>query len=641
MSIDKFFNRSLEDSVLGKIEPKKLGVIPSSEYPPCPDCQSPSGLRTSSRGQQEYVCKNTECNRSFSESTKDKPRSELHNPPCPDCGSLQVHKRGIFKRTGEIKYTCYVCLRNFRESNRYIKSKIFKYQDRDINFDLPSCPECGEQNLEKRGFDALKDGRRKQKYRCNHCDKSFCESSSNRPRCPECQTLNWVVKRGATEEGKPRFYCQKCSKTFTPNLRPLCPDCGSLWIRKQGICTTTKTQKYQCNNCSRVYNEITKNQPKKIEEINPPCLECGSQEVIRIGKNRYGSIRYRCKLCREFFFDYKDNPPCPDCQNVKVIKVGVKHNQQKYRCKQCQRMFTESTKDCPKSSPKIFGLNSDYWALREMGAKFPPSASWFTANFEKIEFEWLKSASKNYIKHLLINHSGGTCLGKLQSIVKFSRFLTLGYSELNCSDINRDIIVNFYAYLKNKYPDPKSIDTRRATIKNLDEFIKLSHRFEWLEISNPNLIFPEDLPRLSKSGKTFDQIVPDEVLEQLVDNLDRLPIVFARMAFLMVGAPIRVSEACGMRLDCIKQDKEGDWWLHFWDYKLNKEHNPIPIRKELAEIIKIQQQFIRDKFDKNYEYLFCAKKSCARKDGTYAYSNRPPSSSSFNYALRQFTRAKS
>ena len=84
-------------------------------------------------------------------------------------------------------------------------------------------------------------------------------------------------------------------------------------------------------------------------------------------------------------------------------------------------------------------------------------------------------------------------------------------------------------------------------IKDLDEFIKLSHRFEWLDLQNPNLIFPEDLPRLSKSGKTFDQVIPDEVLEQLVDNLDGLPIVFARMAFLMIGAPIRVSEVCGMR----------------------------------------------------------------------------------------------
>ena len=216
--------------------------------------------------------------------------------------------------------------------------------------------------------------------------------------------------------------------------------------------------------------------------------------------------------------------------------------------------------------------------------------------------------------------------------------MTLSHSNLNCSDIDRAIVVDFYAYLKKEHPEPKSIDTRRATIKDLDEFIKLSHRFEWLDLQNPNLIFPEDLPRLSKSGKTFDQVIPDEVLEQLVDNLDGLPIVFARMAFLMIGAPIRVSEVCGMRFDCVKQDKQGDWWLHFWDYKLNKEHNPIPIRKEVADMIKLQQQFIKDKLDNHYKYLFCAKKSIARKDGTYTYTDRPPSASSFRNALKKLVK---
>ena len=150
MSIDKLFNRSLTDTVLGDVEPTKTYVIPASDYPPCPDCQSPSGARTSSRGQPEYTCKNPECRRNFSESTKNQPRKKLNNPPCPDCGSLQVHKRGIFKRTGENKYRCYECLRNFRESQKHIKSNIFKGKDSNINlnYELPICPSCAGQNLE-------------------------------------------------------------------------------------------------------------------------------------------------------------------------------------------------------------------------------------------------------------------------------------------------------------------------------------------------------------------------------------------------------------------------------------------------------------------------------------------------------------
>lgn len=36
-----------------------------TQYPPCPDCGSEAGVRTSSRGRQEYICKNKNCLRAF------------------------------------------------------------------------------------------------------------------------------------------------------------------------------------------------------------------------------------------------------------------------------------------------------------------------------------------------------------------------------------------------------------------------------------------------------------------------------------------------------------------------------------------------------------------------------------------------
>ena len=493
-------------------------------------------------------------------------------------------------------------MRNFRESQRHIKSQLFKEKDSNINLNYESliCPSCAGQNLERRGFETSIDGKRKQKYRCQSCDISFVESSKNRPACPDCSSSNWVKKQDIDRSSNTqRFFCKKCSRSFILNSRPPCPDCGSMWVRKQGIDKSTQEQKYQCNNCARHYSESTKNKPR---EIYPPCPDCKQNKVIKAGHR---------------------------------IRANKEHRKQIYFCKICNRQFSEETKEIPKDSPKIFTLDSDYWDLREMGASFAPSSTWFTANYKEIEFEWLKTASKKYIKHLVnTGKAGGTCLGKLGKITKFSEFLRLNYPDINSSGIDRDVIVNFFGHLKNIFPKPKSVDTRRATIKELDEFIKLSHRFEWLEITNPNLIYPEDLPRLSKSGKTFDQLIPYEVLEQLVDNLDGLPIIFARMAFLMLGAPIRVSEVCGMRFDCIKQDKDGDWWLNFWDYKLNKEHNPIPIRTEIAEAIKLQQKFIREKLGKDYQYLFCAKKGGVRRDSTYNYTNKPPSASTFREALK-------
>jgi integrase/recombinase XerD len=527
-----------------------------SSYPTCPDCKGEVYSRTSSRGQQEYLCKNPECKRNFSESTKDKPRTELDNPQCPDCGSNQVHKRGIYQKTGEIKYTCYECSRNFRDSTRDRKSRL-------------------------------------------------------------------LTKNSRVEK----------VRQINSENRPSCPDCNSKWIRKKGRDRTSKEQRYYCNDCTRIFTESTKNQPRPIY---PNCPDCGFNEVTSHGL-RKGLPYYRCKSCKTFFKEYSNDPPCPDCQSSRIKKAGIRRNQQQYCCKDCGRFFTESTKDKPSNSSQIFNFESDFWDLREMGVQFPPSANWFTANFEHITQNWLKQAAKQFTKFNTTTRTGGTCLSKLEHIKKLSRFLEINYPILQPSGIDRDCILNFLIYLQNEYPGPKSTNTKREAINQLDEFIKLSHRFGWLDITNPNLIFPEDLPRLSKSGKTFDQIIPDEVIEQVISNLDGLPIHFARMLILILTVPIRISEVCGMRFDCLRQDAEGDWWLHFWDYKLKKEHNPIPISRELAKVIQAQQQFTRETVEENYQYLFCARTGVQRKDGTFNYIAHPPGASSFRDALRKFT----
>jgi integrase/recombinase XerD len=224
---------------------------------------------------------------------------------------------------------------------------------------------------------------------------------------------------------------------------------------------------------------------------------------------------------------------------------------------------------------------------------------------------------------------------KLNCIKKFAIFLHAHYPSISPQEIDRQLILEFLTFLRQF-----SNSLAREVLKTLDLFISLVDRFEWLDIPNTNLIFPEDFPRLQKSGKTFDQIVPDDVVEQLVNNLDCLWWQHARMILIMIAAPLRVSEVCGMRQDCIRQDSEGDWWLHFWDYKLSKEHNPIPIQKEVAEMIQKQQKFVKEKFGEKYEYLFCSRSGGRHKDGTYSYVERPPYADTFRQALRKLVKER-
>jgi transposase-like protein len=371
---------SLLEIVLGEENP--------SVYPPCPDCGGESGPRTTQRGFQEYICKSKSCCRNFRDSTKNQPRKKLNNPTCPDCSSERTHKRGTDKKTGDKKYRCYDCLRNFRKSNISENHDLFKEQqinsetEADTNsrtprnsIKIPDCPDCGSKSY-------LRSKKRRQ-YQCLNviCKRRFGESTKN-------------LKRNET------------GKVNRKKGYPPCPDCNGTWIRKRGICRTTNTQKYFCNDCEYLYTELTKNQPRPVY---PPCPECNSKDVKKQGVS-HGRQKYRCKSCKTFFYEYRDDPPCPDCHSKNIKKGGLKKGQQRYECKDCHRHFSESTKDKPKNSPNIFDYDSDFWDLRAMGIKFPPSANWFTANFEEIKHSWLKQTAKAYIKYDLSINSPATSL---------------------------------------------------------------------------------------------------------------------------------------------------------------------------------------------------------------------------------------
>lgn len=599
-----------------------------TQYPPCPDCGSEAGLRTSSRGRQEYICKNKNCLRIFSESTKDQLRkTALNNPLCPDCGSLKVHKRGINISNRNVKYTCYECLRSFRESTKESKNsqvgrRPISHKLPEDEIPLPLCPDCNSNSVRRHGRSPHTGKRR---YFCKDCSRTFSESIKEKP-------IKSPHKDKAIIEL--RVESELLNSSLSSSQYPPCPDCGGKQIRRKGF--YRGEQKYYCNNCSRLFTESTKDNPRPLR---PPCPECSSPDVNAHGK-RGGQQYYRCMSCLNFFKEYANDPPCPDCTSTKIRKAGTRRNQQQYACKECGRYFSESTKHTPKDSPLLYDFKSDIWDLREFGIRFPPSTAWFTANFTHILQPWLKIAAKEFIKYSAATLSGGSCLSRLQSIKAFSRFMAATCPELQPSEINRNLITNLLVYLRSKYPANSSVSTRNTIIRHVDKLIELSHRFGWLSIPSPDVIYEDDYPREPKTGKTFDQIIPDEVFEQIFANIDGLIVPHARMVMVMAETAMRVSEVCGLRYDCLRQDAEGDYWLHFWDYKLNKEHDSVPITKELAVMLQSQQKFIRENLGAKYNYMFCGRKGGRTSNGSFEPQAKPPLACTFRGNLEKLANEK-
>ena len=70
---------------------------------------------------------------------------------------------------------------------------------------------------------------------------------------------------------------------------------------------------------------------------------------------------------------------------------------------------------------------------------------------------------------------------------------------------------------------------------------------------------------------------------------------------------MRISELCNLKLDCIRQDSTGDYWINVYQQKMNKEIS-INISKQLARVIIEQQKYINDNLGKDFKNLFCSTK---------------------------------
>jgi hypothetical protein len=73
---------------------------------------------------------------------------------------------------------------------------------------------------------------------------------------------------------------------------------------------------------------------------------------------------------------------------------------------------------------------------------------------------------------------------------------------------------------------------------------------------------------------------------------------------------MRIGELCQLPLNCLKDDGKGQYRVQFMRWKMKSEES-LPISSELAEVIKEQQQYIRDHFQNSFDYLFCGRKSCS------------------------------
>ena len=216
----------------------------------------------------------------------------------------------------------------------------------------------------------------------------------------------------------------------------------------------------------------------------------------------------------------------------------------------------------------------------------------YIISFEKIEQNWLKLIIKVHsLEQVRLGKSFGELKSQISNFNTFSKFVSLK-SDFDYTDIDNILFEEYEFYLysyKQKNNKNLSRNTIIKKLRTLKSLLVLCKRKGWLNVDTywfkgkfKNSITP-----------TNDDIeyIPEEVWNQLSENLHYLPEPLQRMVIVIRSMGLRIGELLNLPIDCLY--RRGDRWrlrLLTGKYRVEDE---LPICDELASIVKEQQQYVK------------------------------------------------
>ncbi|MEP0754077.1 tyrosine-type recombinase/integrase [Trichocoleus sp. Lan] len=323
-------------------------------------------------------------------------------------------------------------------------------------------------------------------------------------------------------------------------------------------------------------------------------------------------------------------PPllCTHCGGNRYVKrrKDKKNGHQIYLCKQCGRHFIDN----PNKFKAVVNPQAEYekniWDCRNLGLEPKVGTTQYKLSFDVVQ-PWLLPPLKQYIKLTLATLSWSSGSEKLCAVKRFSKYLAEIYPDIVPSDIDRAVIISFLGHLASTN---LSANTKASTIGCIRGFLEFCYQNKYLDVRR-YLIRHEDFPKRPKSQPRY---IPEEVMQQLNQHLPKLPEPVMRMVLVLQECGMRISELLLMKADCLLQDKAGDWFLRYYQFKMKKEIT-IPLSRELVRVIQEQQRYITDNVVK-FDYLFCANEGGARSaGGVFVPSRRNMTAQAFSRYLNK------
>lgn len=282
-------------------------------------------------------------------------------------------------------------------------------------------------------------------------------------------------------------------------------------------------------------------------------------------------------------------------------------------------------------------LEKDVWRTKEdLGLKVHGHKRLLTINFTEISPGWFKLLVKLYT---LVRAKAGkpaqTVVNEINRIKNFSKRLST--LPIYSPDAIDDYIFDDFEYwLQTKKLKESSI---QGYYKALSNFFNICRLEGWLNVNT--YWFKGKFKAIYPKNDEIEYI-PEEVWNGIDKNLHALPEQLQRMILLIRTFGLRAGELLNLSFDCLRQ-RNGEWYIRLETEKTGEEDELLICEPLLVAVIKQQQNFIQQHFEKRYDKLFCVSRRLGRhQEGTDALIFIPQpqimSLKSFNQWLNRFAK---
>lgn len=237
-------------------------------------------------------------------------------------------------------------------------------------------------------------------------------------------------------------------------------------------------------------------------------------------------------------------------------------------------------------------------STKDLGLKIEEHRRCLTLNFSDFLHDEFKVLVKLYILvRALRKISLATIRSEIGELKEFSIFLKSS-SIYNVREINEQVFDSFDGYLRSRELKNRTIALKYLALNN---FFNVCRREGWLEV---NTFWFQG--RLINSRPNNDEVdyIPEDVWNQLDQNLYKLPSPIQRMVLLIRTTGMRIGELVNLSFDCLRKRGE-QWCLRLTTEKYDIE-DELPICSELVSVIREQQKYIEENLGNVYDKLFCS-----------------------------------